>query len=161
MKNHVTSLEVSKELAKILPEGCGGEFGWVMWDEDQKGDPIYNDGFELWPVWEINHYMDCHATDGYEIYPALLLTEVLGLLPMYIDSEKDEFSRSVCESWTRVVRADEIWYERRTTKYNKLEYLGGLQHPPDTRLTDKSARLALWLVENGHELNNVKEKSCS
>jgi hypothetical protein len=158
MKEHVTSLEVSKELAKILPEGYGGEFYWARamhTKEYIERERLMGKSISKWSDWviTIEYELDVAIRDSWakkktEHYPALLLTEVLGLLPKELLVEGKKYL------WSQ--RYYSIWYQEDET---------GIVLPRSSfyshDLPDAAARLAIWLVENGYELNNVKEKSCS
>jgi hypothetical protein len=159
MKNHVTSLEVSKELAKILPEGYGGEFYWARamhTKEYIERERLMGKSISKWSDWviTIEYELDVAIRDSWakkktEHYPALLLTEVLELLPIMINHYEYVF---------RFYKSDRF----KGTKHHEVFYCIGYRLAKDNTeiLCDMmdanpaiaAAKLCLWLVENGYEL---------
>jgi hypothetical protein len=136
MNRHIVSLETSKELVKVLP-GFESQYVWV--DEKLYGKAKDGTFLDL----ELGG-MKCVPLPPCDIYPALFLTEVLELLPEGIKNKGTGL-----ESRLEVTK-------------NGAYYVNGYgaeaawEVTKDDNLPTAAARLAIWLVENGYELNKIK-----
>jgi hypothetical protein len=155
IKNHVTTLEISKELAKILPN-LKSEFLWYSYGHhyhESDGEQGIN-----WSNCEIigrQRYkrLDYNKNRDDLIVgcPALLLTEVLGVLPAITKTQFINYSLILD------IHSKRIAYETQNCD-GSIEELKGTEHYFDkTNIATAAARLAIWLVENGHELEVANE----
>jgi hypothetical protein len=142
IENHVTSLEASKELAKILPEGYESAFVYIE-------DDLYVVADDGLPMSLVTGHRIASTTK--ERVSALLLTEVLELLPEHINvADEDETWEEIC---LLHIEKTSCAYEGKTLK-PYIQSLFGIDNETHNMAT-AAARLAIWLVENGYELNKI------
>jgi hypothetical protein len=141
IEQHVVDLETSKRLAPYLPEGFKSEFYWFGYSE-QTLELTPNEDFKIsYAYWQ--EAKESGLLDPPIFYPALLLTEVLEVLPKELIVEGKKYL------WSQ--RHYGIWYQEDGTGI-VLSRSSFYSHD----LPDAAARLALWLVENGYELEVAK-----